>query len=199
MSAFDSFDNVIKLFGMTNELAEADLDRIEEQFALDLGRVHRRPLDKDNAYYPQFEKSLRQEAAGMAEHYEVFYCLEKAIRKLIHESVAEDEKNVNWWNVNRVPEMIITEVAKRMKKEADAGVTVRSNEPIDYTNFGELGEIIKKNWSIFGAIFNSQKAMERVMANLNTLRGPIAHCSPLAEDEVIRLRLSVRDWFRLMD
>jgi hypothetical protein len=196
---FDTRANIIKLFGMTNELAEADLDRIEEQFALDLGRAHRRPLDKDNAYYPQFEKSLREEAAGMAEHYEVFYCLEKAIRKLIHESVAEDEKNVNWWNANRVPEMIITEVAKRMKKEADAGVTVRSNEPIDYTNFGELGEIIKKNWSIFGAIFNSQKAMERVMANLNTLRSPIAHCSPLAEDEVIRLRLSVRDWFRLMD
>jgi hypothetical protein len=28
--------------------------------------------------------------------------------------------------------------------------------------------------------------------------GPIAHCAPLAEDEVVRLRLSVRDWFRLM-
>jgi len=32
--------------------------------------------------------------------------------------------------------------------------------------------------------------------NLNTLRGPIAHCSELAQDEEIRLRLSVRDWFR---
>jgi hypothetical protein len=35
------------------------------------------------------------------------------------------------------------------------------------------------------------------MANLNMLRGPIAHCSPLAEDEVLRLQLTVRDWFRL--
>jgi hypothetical protein len=27
----------------------------------------------------------------------------------------------------------------------------------------------------------------------------VAHCSPLAEDEVLRLKLSVRDWFRLME
>jgi len=38
-----------------------------------------------------------------------------------------------------------------------------------------------------------------VMGSLNTLRGPIAHCSPLAEDEALRLRLAVRDWFRLME
>jgi len=37
------------------------------------------------------------------------------------------------------------------------------------------------------------------MANLNTLRGPIAHCSPLAPDEVLRLQLTVRDWFRLQE
>lgn len=37
------------------------------------------------------------------------------------------------------------------------------------------------------------------MTMLNSLRGPIAHCSPLADDEVVRLRLAVRDWFRLME
>lgn len=37
------------------------------------------------------------------------------------------------------------------------------------------------------------------MPRLNTLRGAVAHCTPLAEDEVLRLRLSVRDWFRLME
>lgn len=43
------------------------------------------------------------------------------------------------------------------------------------------------------------KAVERVMGNLSVLRGPIAHCSPLADDEVVRLKLTVRDWFRLME
>lgn len=32
-------------------------------------------------------------------------------------------------------------------------------------------------------------------------RGPAlcAHCSPLSQDEVVRLKLAVRDWFRLME
>lgn len=81
----------------------------------------------------------------------------------------------------------------------DTGVTPRSQDPLDYTTFGELAEIIKSNWGVFGGIFSSVKAVERVMASLNTLRGPIAHCSLLAEDEVLRLQLGLRDWFRLME
>ena len=38
-----------------------------------------------------------------------------------------------------------------------------------------------------------------IMTSLNTLRAPIAHCSPLAEDEVVRFQLTVKDWFRLME
>ncbi len=37
------------------------------------------------------------------------------------------------------------------------------------------------------------------MTSLNMLRAPIAHCCPLAEDEIVRLRLTVKDWFRLME
>jgi hypothetical protein len=59
----------------------------------------------------------------------------------------------------------------------------RSDEELDYTTFGELGEIIKANWALFGSVFNNLKAVEKVMFNLNSLRNPIAHCSQLAEDE----------------
>jgi hypothetical protein len=78
-------------------------------------------------------------------------------------------------------------------------MTPRSPHPLDFTTFGELSDIIKSNWDVFGGIFTSVRAVEKVMASLNSLRGPIAHCSPLAEDEVLRLHLSVRDWFRLME
>ena len=81
----------------------------------------------------------------------------------------------------------------------DSGVTRRSLDELDYTTFGELSVIITSNWDVFGGLFGSRKALEKVMANLNTLRGPIAHCTALAEDEVLRLQLTVRDWFRLME
>lgn len=78
-------------------------------------------------------------------------------------------------------------------------MTIRSNNSIDFTTFGELNEIIKINWSHFSNIFSSQRAVQGVMGRLNALRGPIAHGTELAEDEELRLQLSVRDWYRLME
>jgi Swt1-like HEPN len=193
-----SDEDAIKLFGVTSQLIEHDLDRIEREYAIDLGRAHHSLAETDEAYYPQIESAIRAEAAGMAPHYEVFYSLERTIRALVKDSL-EEEEGAAWWDSGRIPGRIKTDAESRQKAEIDRAVTPRSDLPIDYTNFGELGEIVKSNWDIFGQTFTSVKAVERVTANLNTLRGPIAHCSPLAEDEVVRLRLSVRDWFRLME
>jgi hypothetical protein len=189
-------ENLLKLFGITNQFTELDLDRVENTFQIDLGRKKSK-IEKDNIYYPQFELVIRTEAKMMARHYEIFYCLEKSIRDLITNTL-ESSAGENWWD-EKVPQIVKEEVKKRIQKDIDSGVTLRSEEKIDFTTFGELGEIIKSNWTIFGSIFNSVKAVEKVMSALNTLRGPIAHCSKLAEDEELRLRLSVRDWFRLME
>lgn len=73
-------------------------------------------------------------------------------------------------------------------------------DELDYTTFGELSDLIQANWDIFGGtLFTSKRAVQKVMAGLNALRNPIAHCCPLAEDEQLRLQLTVRDWFRLME
>ena len=85
-----------------------------------------------------------------------------------------------------------------IQREIDSGVTRRSDAAIDYTTFGQLSGIITSNWDLFGSIFTSRRAVEKVMASLNTLRGPIAHCCPLADDEIVRLRLAVKDWFRMI-
>ena len=188
---------LLKEFAMTNQLLETDLDNVEKTLKLDLGRQSDKDLWEED-YYPQFDESVRTEAGEMGKHYRIFYCLEKTIRNLIQESLEEQEK-ASWWDSGRIPENIHDEVKQRIQREVDSGITLRSENPIDFTTFGELGQIIKKNWDVFGGIFDSARAVERVLANLNLLRGPIAHCSPLAEDEVLRLELSLRDWFRLME
>jgi hypothetical protein len=197
MNRFRTLTDAVKVFGMTNHLAETELSAVEATLGIDLGRGLSDV--RDETYYPQFEQQVRREAAGMARHYEIFYCLEKSIRKLVSETIASSSAGANWWISGCIPQNIERSVGERMQREKDSGVTPRSQDPLDYTTFGELGEIIKSNWQLFGGIFSSVKAVERVMASLNTLRGPIAHCSPLAEDEVLRLQLSLRDWFRLME
>jgi hypothetical protein len=188
-------DEKIRLFGLSHAALERELDSVEASIGVDLGRAERD--DKDEDYYPQFDQALRQEAAVMSEHYEVFYCLETSIRKLVAETL-EAQHGKSWWNAT-VPQQIRDSAQLNMEREIDSGVTIRSEHEIDYTTFGELGEIVRNNWTSFGAIFSSQKAFTKIMTSLNTLRGPIAHCCPLAEDEVVRLRLTVKDWFRLME
>jgi HEPN superfamily Swt1-like protein len=188
----------IKVFGMTNQMLCEDLQRIETQYKIELSHVGGPKDVAEASYYAQFDVAVRVEAGTMREHYEVFYCLEKSIRSIISETLEEAEK-ANWWDTARIPEIIKKDVQGRIQKEIDTGMTRRSPDAIDYTTFGELAMIITSNWDLFGSLFSSRKAVERIMANLNSLRGPIAHCSPLAEDEVLRLRLALRDWFRLME
>ena len=135
----------------------------------------------------------------MARHYALFFSLEKSIRSLVAEALETAEKSTEWWQSTRVSAAIKQEVASRIQKELDAGVTRRSMDELDYTTFGELSVMISANWDVFGSLFSSKKAVEKVMASLNALRNPIAHCCPLAEDEQLRLQLTVRDWFRLME
>lgn len=189
----------LKSFGMTNHMLTEDLSRIAKLYSVELGHLTDESKKVDDVYYPQFELTVRKEASSMAKHYELFYSLEKSIRALVSETIETTEKTEHWWSSARVPSAVKAEVQSRIQREIDTGMTRRSSDELDYTTFGELAVIITSNWDIFGGLFTSKKAVEKVMANLNSLRGPIAHCSPLAEDEILRLQLTLRDWFRLME
>jgi hypothetical protein len=185
----------MRLFGLSHLAVERELDKVEAALEIDLQRSEHD--EKEEEYYPQFGQVLRREAADMGRHYELFYCLEKSIRTLIAETL-KAQHGENWWTT-RVPQAVQDNAKANIQREIDSGVTLRSEDEIDFTTFGELGEIVRNNWESFDAIFSSQKAFTKIMTSLNMLRGPIAHCSPLAEDEVVRLRLTVKDWFRLME
>lgn len=186
----------IKLFALANSLAENELDKIENEFDLDLGRIAKKEVQA-KSYYLQFNSEYRKEAKMMAQHYEVFYCLEKSIRSLVVELMFEKYGD-NWWD--RVKEEIRKNVDLNIKREEESGFTIRSEEKIDYTTFGELSQIVIGNWEAFENLFKrGQRSFQKIMTNLNQLRGPIAHCCPLAEDEIVRLELTVKDWFRIME
>lgn len=187
----------IKLFSLANSLTEFHLDKVEKELDIDLGRNPKEEVQKKE-YYLQFDSDFRKEASKMAEHYEVFYCLEKSIRKLISE-LMEEKYGENWWD-SQVKEAIKNNVVSNIKRDEDSGFTIRSENNIDYTTFGELSQIVSINWEAFEVLFKrGQRSFQKIMTNLNQLRGPIAHCSPLAEDEILRLELTVKDWFRLME
>lgn len=190
-----NLEDKIKLFHLSTQMLERDLDFVEAKLGLDLMREEKD--SKDDEFYPQIDYAIRKEASEMSKQYEIFYSLETSIRSLIHETLS-GKHGVNWWDVHGiVPEPIRQEVKSNMQRDLDHAVAPRSSNEIDYTTFGQLGDLVRHRWEDFD-IFNSKKGFNRVMTNLNVLRGPIAHCCPLPKSEIVRLNSTVEDWFRLM-
>jgi len=113
-------------FAMTIQFVEHDLDSIEQKFNIDFGRSYKRTIETDQDYYPQIEQDIRKEAATMAPHYEVFYSLEKTVRRLIVDSLFTAE-GANWWRSTRIPIDLRTAIEERQQKEIDSAITPRSD------------------------------------------------------------------------
>lgn len=141
----------------------------------------------------------RRQADRMSSYYRLFYLLENEIRGFIVD-LLEATGDPNWWST-KVPENVRQNATKNLEREKREGTIPRSDRMIDYTTFGELGEIIKSNWDVFGGVFSrhDKSGIERVLQQLNMLRGPIAHCGILDEDDVVKLKLVMRNWYRLQE
>lgn len=184
----------IELFVLKSAVIKAELDKA-------LGKTgSEEPLGPNSSISPLFVQisgDIRANAEKMAEYYKLFYMLENDIRSFIDSTLAAAH-GPSWWDTY-APESAKNECELNRKKELDSGVTARSESPLDYITFGQLGDIIRKNYGQFGGVLSSEAALGRAMYSLNLLRGPIAHCGILAEDEVARLKLAVTDWFRLLE
>ncbi len=190
-------DHTIELFVLKCAVIEGGLRATLAEF--DTGRSSGLSVDDEQLepFIKQFDIANRKNAAHMSHYYEIFYLLENDIRRLIVETM-DAAHGAKWWDT-RVPASVLEEVRKNQEREAQAAVSVRSEDDIDYTTFGQLGDIIRANWSDFAGMLSNQSAVSRVMAALNMLRGTIAHCGVLADDEVDRLKLAIRDWFRVLE
>ena len=150
-------------------------------------------------YLRQVDFETIADAERMSEFYKLFYALENDMRSLIESTIA-DAKGDDWWKTS-VPQAVRDNAAKNYDREAAEGLPPRSDRLIDYTTFGELGEIVRENWDLFSGMFSNanRNRVLRVINRLNLVRGPIAHCNFLPEEEAIRLKLAIRDWYKLME
>lgn len=185
--------NLIKAFSASNILIETNLQRIQNEYEIDLGKT----LIKKDAFKDirlNFGLDIYTDSERMARYYAVFYCIERHTRKIVYDTL-EDAFGFDWWK-QCVQTDIQGKVTDRIKTDIESGIAMRSTEPIDYTTFGELGQIIDKNWDHFTDKFVNRKATKKVFTNLNLMRGPIAHNSTFVESEAERFNITIEDWIR---
>jgi hypothetical protein len=186
-------EETLKLFGMQNLLLESDLRRLEES---GIQIEHTRTIQKTEIVdVDLFESDILQEARKMADFYAIYYSLENSIRRLISGRLSE-KHGANWWK-DKVPSGVQAEVEKKQQEERDTTMSIRSEDPLSYTNFGELISIFEANWGDFDDTLRSPKAMRSILSQFNKIRNVVAHSSPLNEDEITRFKLLVKDWFRI--
>jgi energy-converting hydrogenase A subunit M len=188
-----SLHDDIKLFGMHNLLLETELTKLEDKgVQID----HKRTILKTEIVDVElFESDILQEARKMADFYQLYYSLENSIRRLISERLSE-KYGATWWK-DKVPGGVQKNVDEKQKEERDTIMSIRSDDPLDYTNFGELIDIFNANWSDFSDTLRSPKAMQGILSQFNKIRNVVAHSCALNEDEITRFKLLVKDWFRI--
>ncbi len=193
MTKNSEVSNKIALFGMRNLMLETELLKIEHS-GIELG--HKETLKEDEVVDTDlFEEDILKTAKKMAGLYVLYFAFENSVRRLISTRLME-KYGANWWGL-KVPQNIQQEVVNRKQREVDSAMSVRSDDPLTYTTFGELIEIFDVNWVDFADTIRSQKAMQKILSSLNQLRGVVAHSAELNEDEILRFKLSIKDWLRI--
>jgi hypothetical protein len=183
----------LKLFGMHNLLLETDLHKLE---ARGIQIEHTKTIVKVEVVdVDLFEADIMQDARKMADFYVVYFAVENSIRRLISETM-EDKHGPTWW-ATKVPEKVRLEVERKQKEERDTTMSIRSDDPLTYTNFGEVIDIFAANWADFSDILRSERAMRQTLSQFNKVRNLVAHSCALNEDEIARFKLTVKDWFRI--
>ncbi len=186
-------DEKLMLFGMKNLLLEKDLEKLERD-KIDIG--HAATLKKDELVDTElFNHDILKRAKKMADFYVLYFSLENSVRQLIRDILTE-KYGENWWD-SKVPDGVKNNVKDIQKKENDSAMSIRSGDPLDYTNFGELIDIFNANWQDFSDILRSKKSVEETLSPLNKIRNVIAHSCELNDDEILRFKLLIKDWLRI--
>ena len=125
---------------MSGYLITDELKKIEQKFSIELG--HTRNTENASAveYYPQFEQTVRAEAAEMSQHYELIYCLEQSIRKLITETF-HDAFGPDWWNSGKIPPDIHNLVSDIPVRVGEAIMKALEKNPLE--RFASAGQFAR--------------------------------------------------------
>jgi len=193
MKEGDESHEQLLLFAMKNLMLEGELAKLERS-GIEIN--HTQNLRKDELVDTDlFEHEILQKARKMADFYVLYYSMENSVRKLITD-VLREKYGSDWWE-KKVPAGIKENVKKLQAKERETAMSIRSEDNLAYTNFGELTDIFNSNWNDFADILRSRKSVQDTLCQFNNIRNIIAHSCELNDDEIVRFKLLIKDWLRI--
>jgi hypothetical protein len=141
-----------------------------------------------------FDQEILEQSQRMCIIYQAIYTFENMVRKMVVKALDEKYSN-DWWNhVNES-----TQKKVKARKEEESKIkwhTSRGNSEIFYCDFGDLSSIICGNWDLFDDLLRNQEWVKQLLSGLEKSRNVVMHGGYLAQEDVERIGINIRDWLR---
>jgi hypothetical protein len=174
-------------------LTEEALDKVGRSRRRHFGAEESRELQK-TLCYDLLEAEALADAQRMSTVYAAIHAFENIVRHLVSTAMAEHHGE-RWWS--KVPERIRKSVATRMAEDAKfRWHGARGATELNYCDFGDLSSIIVTNWAAFEDLLANIEWAKAVLSTLEKSRNTTMHGGVLAQEDVERIGMNIRDWIR---
>jgi Swt1-like HEPN len=174
-------------------LADTNLDRV--------GRKRRKHFGADDAHklrqslsFEMLDPDRVADAQRMSIVYTAIHAFENSVRQLVLRAMAEAHGE-EWWS--KVSSNIQSRVKTRMEEDAKFRYhTPRGATEMMYCDFGDLSLIIVAQWQVFETVLVNQGFAKSILDTLERARNIIMHGGMLAQEDIERVGMNIRDWIR---
>jgi Swt1-like HEPN len=175
-------------------LADTSLDTTQRRRRASLGDAEDLEVAK-RLPFEQLDEELLAKARKMATVYVAIAAFENTVRDFVAKRLLELE-GADWWT-KVVSEKIRAKAESRKEEEGKVRWhTARGDEPINYTEFGDLASIVGQNWAHFENHLQSLDWVRQIISTLERSRNVIMHSGELGMVDVERVATAIRDWVR---
>lgn len=135
-------------------------------------------------------------ALRAADAYKLFFVFETYLRDLVLDVLSQDASR-NWFD--NVPPHIQDDVRRlEQTEEVKAWMGTESRDKSALLTLPQLLAIIDANWNGGFEDVVRDKALLQNARAIAHLRNTICHMTPIPDEEIARVRQTMRDWFRMV-
>ena len=184
-------DSKAALFLMLGQAAERTISKIENVVPKESLL-----LSKEYDLSTLVPEKVRR-AVDAAEAYKLFFVFESYLREMVVEVLSKEGSVPDWWE--KVPGDVKLEVAKlEAAEETKSWMSLDTRDKSALMTLPQLLKVIDENWKEGFVDLIRDKNLIQQARVLGHLRNTICHMTTIPQEELERIKQTMRDWFRIV-
>jgi hypothetical protein len=183
-------------FAFKGLLTEVALDKAGRQVKSNFSEIWELETSK-RLGLPLLDEALVAKSRKMSVVYTAISAFENSVREFVSRKLLE-EKGENWWDLCVKREIRDKAEGRKIAEKDIRWLTPRGDSMIYYTEFGDLISIISKpdNWNFFEVHIGTIEWAKQIITTLEKSRNIIMHSGELAQTDIERVGMYIRDWIQ---